>query len=105
MSRVKRVVVLLVAMNVILVDAAENKSSAQKVENQRKFIPQRELLIYPEDALIVVDEKKLSQGVVNLRNNSFIVPLGMDATLIDKNLVPKRIPDAPIRMSEIFITK
>jgi hypothetical protein len=40
-----------------------------------------------------------------ISDNTFIVPVGFDATLIDKNLVPKRIFDAPLAMDVISITK
>lgn len=57
----------------------------------------QEFLVYPKDAVIDVDEKKLPKGVCRF-GNIFLAPKGFDTTLIHKTLEPTRVDDFKMEM-------
>jgi hypothetical protein len=98
--QIKRITALWCVFGILPLCAMENekKLNEQKVKIlKNEFRPTRELLIYPEDAHIEVEN--LPQDVKKMiGENAFIVPIGMDAKLIHPTLVPKRIVDRQIKL-------
>ncbi len=89
-QQIRRSAVLLSIVVSVPFCAMENK------EKKSEFKAECEILVYPEDAHIEVNN--LPQGVKKMiGDNTFIVPIGMDAKLIHPTLIPlKRISDRPL---------
>ena len=83
----KRVVMLLFLVNIASIHAMQKVSP--KFENKKhESKSEWEILIYPKDAEIKLDEK-LEKEYQRI-GNEFMVPKGMDAKLIHPTLIPER---------------
>jgi len=98
--KTKQIIALFCIVSIAPMLAMEDKQKNKNIPlTKKKSDPEkREFLMYPEDAII--DEKSLPKGVENLLGNIFLVPEGFDATLIHKTLVPKRIPDFEVSLTQ-----
>ena len=99
MMYLKKVTIVFCIMSIISLTASENNKGLHKQRVKKREI-EREFLVYPKDAVIDIDVKNLPKGVEKLFSNMFLVPKGMDAKLIHPTLVPERIPDFEISMTQ-----